>query len=434
MIDSWNMSREYLQRAQKSLTGGVNSPFRAKAPVPLYFTTGCGARLRDVDGNEYIDYVLAWGPMILGYRHPAIVEAMRRQADLPIDYGAQHVTEFLAAELFQKMVPCAQRLTFCSSGSEAVQLVHRLARAFTGRNLILKFEGHYHGWIDSALVSYHPSAAQIGSLDQPTAVLGSRGQVPNTAENVVVAPWNRIDILNRILQEKGNQIAAVMMEPVMCNSGCILPAPEFLQQVRDLTRVHDCLLILDEVITGFRMHTGGAQAQYGVPPDIATFGKALGGGATVSAVAGCEEIMSQVIDKGVVFGGSFNGNPIAMACVHATLTELAADGGAALKHANRMGQALMDGISELIAKHKINAMLSGFGAAFAIHFTSRRELKHYRDVLDDDTAMLNRFLYRALQENVHIVPDGRFYTSVAHIQRDIDDTLENLDRVFADLR
>jgi len=428
------MSREYLERAKNSLTGGVNSPFRAKAPVPLYFAKGCGARLHDVDGNEYIDYVLAWGPMILGYRHPAIVSAMRRQADLPMDYGAQHVTEFLAAELFQKMVPCAERLTFSSSGSEAVQLAHRLARAFTGRNLILKFEGHYHGWMDSSLVSYHPSADQVGCLEKPTPVLHSRGQVPNTADNVLVAPWNRIDLLDRILTERGHQVAAVMMESVMCNSGCITPVPGYLEAARDLAHAHGCLFILDEVITGFRISTGGAQEHYGVIPDIATFGKAVGAGATVSAVAGREEIMMQVIDKGVTFGGSFNGNPIAMACVHATLTTLGADGGAALKHANRMGQALMDGVAALIAKYKVNAMLAGFGSAFAIHFTSRRELTHYRDVLDDDTAMLNRFLYRALQENVHIVPDGRFYTSVAHTQKDIDDTLENLDRVFADLQ
>src|SRR3954470_4224521 len=180
VIEGWEKSRKFLERAKGSLAGGVSSPFRVKAPVPLYFQNGCGARLTDVDGNQYIDYVLAWGPMILGYRHPAIVEAMRRQAELPADYGAQHELEFLVSEQIQKLMPCAELVQFTSSGSEACQIAFRLARAFTGRNLILKFEGHYHGWMDGALVSYKPSPAQAGGVEAPNRVAGSRGQVPNS--------------------------------------------------------------------------------------------------------------------------------------------------------------------------------------------------------------------------------------------------------------
>src|SRR5262245_57622993 len=187
MIESWPKSRHNLERAQRSLAGGVSSPFRIKAAVPLYFRNGCGARLEDVDGNQYIDYVLAWGPMILGYRHPVIVEAMRRQAELPIDYGAQHELEFLVSEQIQRLMPCAQLVSFTSSGSEACQISFRLARAFTGRNLILKFEGHYHGWMDGALISYKPAANQVGAVDSPNRVPGSRGQAPNSIENFVVA-------------------------------------------------------------------------------------------------------------------------------------------------------------------------------------------------------------------------------------------------------
>src|SRR5437899_7105435 len=203
MIENWDKSKALLARARKSLAGGVSSPFRAKAPVPLYFEDGCGPRLRDVDGNEYIDYQLAWGPMILGYRHPRLVEALRRQAELPFSYGAQHELEISVAEKIQLLVPCAERVAFTSSGSEAVQLAQRLARANTGRNLILKFEGHYHGWMDSALLSYHPAAGDVGPLESPHAIPGSAGQVPNAVSNVVVGPWNRLDVLAQIRKDNG---------------------------------------------------------------------------------------------------------------------------------------------------------------------------------------------------------------------------------------
>ena len=419
---NWNRSRQNLERAKRSLAGGVSSPFRVKAPVPLYFRNGCGARLEDVDGNQYIDYCLAWGPMILGYRHPAIVEAMRRQAELPADYGAQHELEFEVSEQIQRLMPCAELVQFTSSGSEACQIAFRLARAFTGRNRILKFEGHYHGWMDGALVSYKPSVDQLGA-----PVLGSRGQVPNSAENFAVTQWNDIDTLDRATAAGG--IAAVVMEPVLCNSGCVLPRPGYLEQARRFCTERGILLIFDEVITGFRLSLGGAQEYYGVVPDLATFGKAVGGGAPLSGIAGRADILMQMYD-GVSFGGSFNGNPVSLASANATLTELARDNGAALAHARRMGQRLIDGIPRIAG---IPVLVTGFGAAFAIHFTNRTELRDYRDTLADDTGLLNRFLHRALEQGLHIVPDGRMYVSAAHTDRDIDDTLARLEVVFSGL-
>jgi glutamate-1-semialdehyde 2,1-aminomutase len=433
MIHDWPKSRALLRRAEQSLPGGVSSPFRAKAPVPLYFQDGSGPRLRDVDGNEYIDYCLAWGPMILGYRHPALVEAMRAQADKPMDYGAQHDLEYLVAEKIQSMVPCAERVVFTSSGTEAVQLVHRLARAFSGRERILKFEGHYHGWVDGALLSYKPTAEQVGDLERPNVVLGSKGQVKNAADNTLVAPWNRIEVLERILARSGNEVAAVMMEPVLMNGGGILPKPSYLAAVRELTRRHGCLLIFDEVITGFRLGPGGAQERYGVTPDLATFGKAIGGGATLSAVAGRADLLLQIAGGGVAFGGSFNGNPPALAAAKATLEELTRDGGAALRDANRHGEALRRGIVDLGRKHGVPVLASGVGAAFAVHFTEKESLEDYRDTFADDRERLRRFLYRALQEGIYIVPDGRFYLSAVHGEREVEQTLEALDRVFASI-
>lgn len=409
------------------MAGGVSSPFRAKFPVPLYLTGGRGARLTDVDGNEYIDYALAWGPMILGYAHPAVVDAVRRAAEGAHCFGQQHELEIEVAEKICAAVPCAERVAFTSSGSEAVQLVLRLARAFTGRPLILKFEGHYHGWMDSTLWSYHPRREQVG------AVPGSAGQVANAADNLEVAPWNQLDILETILQTRGPEIAGVIMEPVLCNSGCLLPAPGYLAAVRDLCRRHGALLIFDEVITGFRMALGGAQASYGITPDLATFGKAVAGGLPLSVVAGRGEILDRMFTGGVAFGGTFNGNPLSLAAANATLNELARDDGALLAQANRLGRDLMKGISDAAHKHKLPLQPTGFGAAFSMHFTARTELRNYRDTLDDDAALLQRVLAAALAEGIHLIPDGRLYVSAAHTPGDIVETVAAFDRAFSEV-
>jgi glutamate-1-semialdehyde 2,1-aminomutase len=369
--------------------------------------------------------------MILGHKHPRLVEALQRQAQRPTCLGAQHETEIVVAEQIQSMVPSAERVAFTSSGSEAVQLAFRLARAFTGRPLILRFEGHYHGWMDSALISYRvEDRAELGPLESPRLLLGSRGQLANSTENVVVAPWNRLEIFEAILAANAARVAAVIMEPVLCNSGCILPEPEYLDGVRNLCTRHGALLIFDEIITGFRIDPGGAQKHYGVMPDVTTLGKAVGGGAPLSVVAGRAGILDQIAGKGVVFGGTFNGNPVSMASANAVLDELARDDGAALAHANRIGAKLIAGINDLAAKHRIPLTLTGFPAAFSLHFSPRASYRDYRDTLDDDKAALARFLLLLLDEGVQTVPDGRFYVSAAHTEEDVPETLAAIDRAF----
>ena len=434
MARTWQKSRLLLERARRSLAGGVSSPVRAHALAPLYFSDGDGARLIDVDGNSYIDYLLAWGPMILGHKHPRLVEVLRRQAERPTCLGAQHETEIEVAERIQQMVPCAERVAFTSSGSEAVQLAFRLARAFTGRPLILRFEGHYHGWMDSALISYRvKDRAELGPLESPHPLLGSRGQLPNSTENVLVAPWNHLSIVEAILARHGARVAAVIMEPVLCNSGCIVPEAGYLQGVRSLCTSHGALLVFDEVITGFRIGPGGAQKHYGVIPDLATFGKAVGGGAPLSVVAGRGEIVEQIAGRGVVFGGTFNGNPISMASANAVLDELARDDGAALVHANRMGAKLISGIEALAARHRVSLAVTGFGAAFSLHFSQRTNYRDYRDTFDDDKDALGRFLLLLLEEGVQTVPDGRLYLSVSHTEQDVCETLAAMDRALGRL-
>lgn len=431
--DRWSTSRALLTRAKRSLAGGVSSPFRAKAPVPLYFEDGRGSRIRDVDGNTYIDYALAWGPLILGHCHPSIVAAMQRQAARPHAYGAQHTLEFEVAEKIQAMVPCAERVAFTSSGSEAVQIALRLARAFTGRRLVVKFEGHYHGWLDSVLVSYHPVGPEAGPADAPAPVRGSKGQSAAAAVDLLILPWNSREVLERAFRERGAEIAAVITEPVLCNSGCLLPDADYLSTLRAFCSERGALLIFDEVITGFRIATGGAQQHFNVLPDIATLGKALGGGLPVSAVAGREDVLSLMFGGGVAFGGTFNGNPISLAAASATLDELARDGGAALRSASSLGRTLMAGLSERAARRGIPLTITGFGTAFSLHFTEHREFRNYRDVLHDDTGRLVAFLRAALEEGLYLLPDGRVYVSTAHTADDIEATVEAADRAFARL-
>jgi glutamate-1-semialdehyde 2,1-aminomutase len=427
--DPWSTSRSLLERSRRSLAGGVSSPFRAKAPVPLFLADASGSMITDVDGNRYIDYALAWGPLILGHRHPKLVAAVREQADRP-----QHELEYQVAEMIQELVPCAERVAFTSSGSEAVQLVLRLARAFTRRKLIVKFEGHYHGWMDSVLLSYKPSADQLQQAGSLCGVPGSAGQVANAGENMLVLPWNDADKLEALLRERGSEVAAIITEPVLCNSGCLEPGDHYLEKVAELAKRHGALLIFDEVITGFRRDVRGAQSYYNVTPDLATLGKAIGGGLPLSAIVGRSEILEMMFKEGVAFGGTFNGNPLSLAAALATLTELAQADGEPLKQANKTGEEIMRGIQAAAYKHGLPLLVTGFGTAFALHFTERSELRDYRDVLEDDPILLQRCLLESLREGLCLVPDGRMYVSTVHSEDDATRTISAMDRVFSRLQ
>ena len=426
----WATSREYLLRARQSLAGGVSSPFRAKAPVPLYIGDAKGSRFWDVDGNEHVDYALAWGPLILGHCHPSLVDAVRRQAERPHILGAQHELEFQVAEQIQQCVPCAELVAYTSSGSEATQLALRLARAFTGRTLVLKFEGHYHGWMDGTLLSYHPSAAQLHDEQPGHPILGSKGQVPNTADNVVIAPWNDLAAVERIFERHGPELAAVIAEPVVCNSGCLPPETGFLESLAQLCRSNGALLVFDEIITGFRIHMGGAQKLFGVIPDLATFGKAMGGGLPLSSICGRRDIMELMCNGEVAFGGTFNGNPISLAGASVTIAELSRNDGEALRTACQTGERLIDGIRELARRHGIGLQITGFGAAFALHFSDAPSIRNYRDTLLDDQPLLHRFLLALTAEGVNLLPDGRMYVSTVHSDEDVAYTLAAMERVM----
>jgi glutamate-1-semialdehyde 2,1-aminomutase len=282
-------------------------------------------------------------------------------------------------------------------------------------------------------LSYKPSADQLQQAGAFCGVPGSAGQVANAGDNVLVLPWNDADKLEGVLRERGSEVAAIITEPILCNSGCLEPGEHYLEQVAELAKRHGALLIFDEVITGFRRDVRGAQSYYDVTPDLATLGKAIGGGLPLSAIVGRREILEMMFKEGVAFGGTFNGNPLSLAAALATVTELSQAGGEPLKQANKRGEEIMRGIQAAAYKHSLPLLVTGFGTAFALHFTERSELRDYRDVLEDDPILLQRCLLESLREGLWLVPDGRMYVSTVHSEEDAAQTISAMDRVFSRL-
>lgn len=420
-------SQDRLDRARRVLAGGVSSGLRRSArPYPLYFRSGEGAFVQDVDGNTYMDYTLAWGPLILGHSPPEIVKAVTAQLRHGLTFGAQHDLEFEVAERLTQVIPCADLVTFANSGTEIVQVALRLARACTGRQKYLKFEGHYHGWDDSVLVSYHPNTVEIGtSMGAPIGA--GEGQRPH--DGVLIAEWNDTKAVERLFAENYREISAVICEPLLCNSGCIPPEAGFLPFLRDITTRNGTLLIFDEVITGFRLALGGAQQHYGVLPDLATYAKAIAGGCVLSALAGKRQFMDLISNGKVVHAGTLNGNPVALAACMATLEVLSRNGGSGYATLATRGARLRRGIESLMISQGCQIVSNGDATVFHISFMPQRA-KRYRDLFAADTQRYSDFVLALLDEGVLALPDGRWYISFAHTDEVIDATLAAVQRAL----
>jgi len=400
------------------LAGGVSSNFRlGMAPTPLVFERGDGPYLHDADGNRLIDYYLGMGPMILGHSPEGVRRAAIDQLERGILYAGQSRIEVEAARRVQAMVPCAERLRFASSGSEVVQGAFRLARAATGRKTIIKFEGHYHGWFDNVLWSTAPTAENAGPEESPHRVAGSVGQDADAGANVEVMSWNRLDLVEKRLAR--GDVAGLIMEPVMCNSGGIIPASGYLEGVRAACTRHGTILIFDEVITGFRLGPGGAQARLGVTPDLATFAKALANGFPVAAIAGKAALLDRFA-QGVLHGGTFNGQPVAMAATVATLDALTP---AMFAGIETRGKRLMDGIRAALAEAGIVATVTGFPAIFHVGFGLKQPARNYRDLLAIDKPRYVRFTTALLHRGVRALERGALFMSPAYDDSVIDETL-----------
>jgi glutamate-1-semialdehyde 2,1-aminomutase len=415
-------SAERIEQARALMPGGVDSDFRlGVSPTPLVVDRADGPYLFDVDGHRLIDYYLGMGPMILGHRPAVVVDAVIEQLERGILYGGQSELEYQAAELVLELVPSAELVRFGTSGTEANQAALRVARAATGRTTILAFEGHYHGWLDNIAWSIAPDGSRTAY---------SNGQDTRAAESLEVIPWNDADLVVERLSRV--DVAGVIMEPAMCNSGAIAPRPGFLEAVRDACSATGTVLIFDEVITGFRLAPGGAQELLGVTPDLTSFAKALANGFPVSCLAGQRDLMELIGGPGkVVHAGTYNAQAVAMAATVATLTALR--DGSAQREIGERGSRLAAGIEALLAEHGLTGVVQGWPQFFYVAFGRSEPLMGYRDHLLTDRALYIRFTSALLERGVRALERGGWFVSLAHDDDVIAATLEAIDGALAEI-
>ena len=434
-------SRQWFERAQQSLVEGVNSPSRGTAtysPGPVFLERASASHVWDADNNEYVDFMMSFGALIHGHAHPRLVAVVSEAMAQGSHFAAATSAEVEAAERFRSMVPSAEVVRFTNTGSEATMLALRLARAHTGRASFLKFEGHYHGWYDPFLLNAHGHPPeQLGLLENPARIPDSEGIPSATFDDVVLAPWNNIAVLERIMQKHGHELAAVITEPIMANMGCIPPREGYLQRLRELTRDYGVLLILDEVVTGFRYAPGGCQEYYGIQPDISTFGKALGAGFPVGAVAGPRSILDRMrwSDHMVLHYGTFNGHRLTMKVVAANLDLLSRSD--TYRNLHTVGDEAIAGLREVFRRRNIKAIVQGFGPMFQIYFTERDAIHDYRDYCAyADTARYSQFVHLLLERGIYMTPSNGLHwiISTAHTKADVAALIEAADHACAHLK
>ncbi|MCA2656796.1 glutamate-1-semialdehyde 2,1-aminomutase [Microcystis sp. M061S2] len=422
-------SKEIFTAAQKLMPGGVSSPVRAFKSVggqPIVFESVKGAYIRDVDGNEYIDYVGTWGPAICGHAHPEVIAALHQALDKGTSFGAPCVQENILAEMVIDAVPSIEMVRFVNSGTEACMSVLRLMRAFTGRDKIIKFEGCYHGHADMFLVKAGSGVATLGLPDSP-------GVPKTTTNNTLTAPYNDLEAVKALFVENPDSIAGVILEPVVGNAGFIVPDAGFLEGLRELTKEYGALLMFDEVMTGFRIAYGGAQEKFGITPDLTTLGKVIGGGLPVGAYGGRADIMAMVAPAGPMYqAGTLSGNPLAMTAGIKTLELLQRPG--TYEYLDKVTKSLTEGLLK-VARDAGHSVSGGhISAMFGMFFTGT-PVHNYEDAKKADVAKFGRFHRGMLERGVYLAP-SQFeagFTSLAHTEADIERTLAAAKEVLASL-
>ena len=388
--------------------------------------SGSGSRITDVDDNTYLDYLLSYGALINGHAHPKIVEAIGQAAQEGTMFGAPTEIEVELAKKFKQFVPTSDMVVFANGGADATSNAIRIARAATGKDTILKFEGHYHGQHDYAMVSVEAPPVVAGMEEYPRSLPYSAGIPSLVLDTVVVSPWNNAKALERIMKRHRNEVAAIIMEPIMANSTVIPPAPEFLKAAREIATSNDALLIFDEVITGFRVAPGGAQQLYGVTPDLSTWGKALGGGLPIAAVSGRREFMELLAPGKVSYGGTYFANSLTVAGTLANLEVLAADDYHALRVLKENTDKLTAGLSEAVQKTKHKACIQSAPGIFSLSFTKHQNITNYRESLSIDWDKFRTLHQMLLDGGVYLHPDNyeRVAVSTVHTEADINFTIQ----------
>ncbi|WP_413362910.1 glutamate-1-semialdehyde 2,1-aminomutase [Lysinibacillus sp. 3P01SB] len=425
---SYEKSKAAFAEAVDLMPGGVNSPVRAFKSVnmdPIFMESGKGAIIKDIDGNEYIDYVLSWGPLILGHSEPNVVKAIQEQAAKATSFGAPSLSENQLAKLVMDRVPGIEMIRFVSSGTEATMSALRLARGYTGRDKILKFEGSYHGHGDSLLIKAGSGVATLGLPDSP-------GVPADIAKNTLTVAYNDLESAKVVFEKFGSDLAAVIVEPVAGNMGVVPPKPEFLKGLRELTEKHGTVLIFDEVMTGFRVDYGCAQGYYGVTPDLTTLGKVIGGGLPVGAFAGKREIMEKIAPAGPIYqAGTLSGNPLAMTAGYETLSRLTKD---SYEYFKKLGDQLEAGFREAAAKYNIPHTVNRAGSMIGFFFTNE-DVVDFESAKMSDLALFAEYFKLMAEEGIFLPPsqfEGLFI-STAHTEEHIAKTVAAFHKVFEKL-
>lgn len=417
----YKKSAALLQRAQQVLASGVSSEFRKyNHPHAIFYTHGKGSRIYDVDGNEYLDFTLSQGPLIVGHSHPEVLSAITEYSKEGQLYAGQHIKEIELAEKLHELIPSAELMRFCLDGSEAVQTALRVARAKTGKQKFLRFEGHYHGWLDNVAWGIStPSAEALGGREEPSVYPWSGGLATHSRDEFIVLPWNDLELVRQTVAEHHAELAAIITEPVMCNNGCIPPAEGFLQGLRDICNEYGMALIFDEVITGFRLGLSGAQGYFGITPDLSIFAKAIASGYPISAIVGKREWMEEIASARVIHAGTMNSGNATVAAALATIAVLESDPDT-YQRLFWLGRRLMDGLRAAARETGQPLLVQGMGPMFNTAFTSLGALRDYRDTLHGDKAKLGRFIAGLHDRGVRVIGRGLWYISAVHTESDID--------------
>lgn len=428
-------SQTLFETAKQHFPGGVNSPVRAFKAVgqsPVFIKSANGAYLYDVEDGEFVDYVGSWGPMICGHSHPKVLQALHEASQKGLSFGASTTYEIELAQLIKKLMPNIELLRFVNSGTEACMAVIRLARAFTQRNKIIKFAGCYHGHADSFLVQAGSGAATLGLPDSP-------GVLPELASQTLTAQFNNLNEVKNLFENNKDSIAAVIVEPVVGNAGCILPTVSkasegFLNGLRQLCDEYGALLIFDEVMTGFRVALGGAQELYAIKPDLTTLGKIVGGGLPVGVYGGRKDIMQMIAPEGPVYqAGTLSGNPLGMATGSATLRLIQEPG--FYEKLEDYGQALQEGIYDISRRRRVPVVVNRCGSMMSLFFTNERIVDNYEKAKTSDTNKFSRFFRSMLEQGIYLPPSQfeAWFFSVKHNGSDLNKTLQTIDRSFRGL-
>lgn len=427
---SYTRSAELLERAKKVLAGGVSSEFRKyNHPHAIFYTHGLGSRIYDVDGNEYLDFTLSQGPLLLGHSHPKILEVINAYSVHGQLFAGQHIKEIELAEKLKELIPSAELMRFCLDGSEAVHTAFRVARAKTGRPKFIRFEGHYHGWLDNVAWGFSAASADaLGSPEHPAVIPWSEGLPQTAKDEFIVLPWNNPELLKKTVQKDAHEIAAIITEPVMCNNGCIIPVPGYLEGMRALCDEYGIALIFDEVITGFRIALRGAQSYFNIVPDLSIFAKAIASGYPISVIAGKREWM-QVIEAGkVIHAGTMNSSNPTVAAALTTIQVLEEEN--PYDRLYRLGQKLMKGLQDAAAKTNQNLLVQGLGPMFHAGFTSLSSVADYRDTLSYDKVKGSKFIAGMHNRGIRVIGRGLWYISAAHKEEDIDNAVQTAEAVL----